>query len=107
MTPKQRTFLVECYSPGIDRGSVEADGVRASSVAEEMRRSGIAVRYSHAMFMSADEVVFHTFVADDARSVDEVSRRAGVRFERIVESFALSPRRGATATSRRERGDGE
>jgi hypothetical protein len=105
MTPNQRTFIVECYSPGIDRDSVEADGARASSVAADMRRDGVSVRYLHAMFMSTDEVVFHVFIADDARSVDEASRRAGVRFERIVESIALSPRRGATATSRPERGD--
>jgi len=96
MTPRLRTFIVECYSPGIDRESVEEDGVRATSVAAEMRRDGIAVRYLHAMFMSADEVVFHVFLADDARSVDEASRRAGVRFERIVESIALSPSRSTS-----------
>jgi hypothetical protein len=106
MKQKQRTFFVECYSPGIDRESVKADGARASSVAAGMRRDGVAIRYLHAMFMSADEVVFHVFIADDARSVDEASRRAGVRFERIVESIALSPRRGAAATSPPERGDG-
>lgn len=86
-----RTFFVECYSPGIDRGSVESDGARASSTVAEMRREGIAVEYSHTIFMSADEVVFHVFIADDPRLVDEASRRAGLRFERIVESIELAP----------------
>jgi len=91
MTPKQRTFLVECYSPGVDRGSVEADGARVCSVAAEMRREGVGVSYLHAMFMAADEVVFYVFIAEDARSVAEASRRAGLQFERVVESIELSP----------------
>ena len=84
-----RTFLVECYAPDISRGDVDDAAERALAAAAEVRDEGCAVEYVGALFMPADEVVFHVFSSACAGAVREASSRAAVVFERIVESVAV------------------
>jgi hypothetical protein len=84
-----RTYLVECYSPGIDRTDVESAAVRAGDVSAELRREGRSVEYIGALLVPADEVVFHVFASTSARAVREASSRAAVRFDRVVESVSV------------------
>ena len=81
-----RTFLVECYLPGIDERGVEDAAARALRSTGELIRRGDRIAYLGATLVPADEVVFHTFSAPDAAIVEAVSRNAGLAFERVVES---------------------
>jgi hypothetical protein len=84
-----RTYLVECYSPGIERAAVADAGERARAASAAVRMPGRVVDYLGALLVADDEVVFHAFRAADEAIVSEVSRRAELRFERIVESIAI------------------
>jgi hypothetical protein len=85
----RRTYLVECYAPGIDRARVGSEAARAAAAAAELRADGVSVEYLQALLVCADEVVFHVFASDGAAAVREASLRAGVAFERVLESVAL------------------
>jgi Protein of unknown function (DUF4242) len=85
-----RTFLVECYSPGVHPADVRAASERASVAAGEIQGEGRAVQYLSAMLMARDEVVFHVFAASDEDAVREAAVRARLPFERVVESIAIT-----------------
>jgi hypothetical protein len=85
-----RTYLVECYSPGIDRGGVESAAGRARASATALRNEGRGVEYTGAILVSEDEVVLHVFAADGPAAVREASVRAQVPFERIVEAVTIA-----------------
>ena len=87
------TYLVECYVPGIDREALESAASRAAAAAEQLRGDGVAVEYLQAVLVCADEVVFHVFASDGPSAVREASERAGVSFERVLESVALDAQR--------------
>ena len=70
---------------------------RARTVVDSLRAAGRDVAYLGAMFASAEEVVFHVFVASDRDIVDEASRAATLEFERITESIAMPAGEGADA----------
>ena len=72
MTP-QRTWLVECYSPGIDRAAVASAGARARAAAAALGADDARVEYLGALLVARDEVVFHAFAAPDPGLVHELS----------------------------------
>jgi hypothetical protein len=84
-----RTFLVECYAPGIDAQDVSAAAARARQAAGTLFETGIQLHYLGALFVAADEVVFHAFSATDRADVERASTTAGLQFERIVESVSV------------------
>jgi hypothetical protein len=84
-----RTWLVECYGPGIGESSVAAASDRARAAVEVERAGGADIEYLGALVMPTDEAVFHAFAADEPARVAETSSRAGLRYERIVESVAV------------------
>lgn len=84
-----RTFLVECYLPGVDEAAVADAGRRACGAVAVLRDAGHAITFSGSTFVPADEVVFHEFAAADAAAVERASRLAGLAFERIVEATSL------------------
>jgi hypothetical protein len=86
---ERRTFLVECYSPGIERASAAEAGRRARAAVAVLRRPDRPIEYLGALLVAGDEVVFHAFRATDPKLVDQVSRQAGLLFERIVESVTI------------------
>ncbi len=86
MTAAARTWLAECYSPGIDRSDVALAEERARTAAAELRDSGSRIEYLGALLVPDDEVVFHAFTASDASSVREAGRLAGIRIDRVVEA---------------------
>ena len=89
MTPRTRTYVVECYSPAIDRQAVEAAGQRARAAAAELRSQGRRVDYVGALLVPGDEVVFHVFAAPSKSAVRDASLRAGIEFERALESIPI------------------
>ena len=84
-----RTYLVECYVPGVDALAVEAAAGRARASATALRDEGRQVDYAGAILVRDDEVVFHLFAADDPADVREASVRARVPLARVVETVAI------------------
>ena len=84
-----RTWLVECYGPGIGEATFAAASDRARAAVEVERAAGAEIEYLGALVMPADEAVFHAFASDEASRVATTSARAGLRYERIVESVAV------------------
>jgi hypothetical protein len=84
-----RTYLVECYAPGIERAEVEFAGDRAHAASAELREEGQKVEYVGAILVPGDEVVFHVFASECAGTVREASVRASFEYERVVESIAV------------------
>lgn len=84
-----RTYLVECYKPGLERAEVESVIDRALAAAANLREEGRKVEYVGAILVPEDEVVFHVFAAESADAVCEASVRASVGYERVVESVAV------------------
>src|SRR4029079_5746497 len=85
-----RTWLVECYAPGLATATVTGDGERLRAAIEVVRPDAGPVDYLGALVVAGDEAVFYAFRAGDAASVEAVSRRAGLRFARIVESVGVA-----------------
>ena len=76
------SFLVESYAPlGARVAELE---LRASEAAEQLSGEGTPVRYLRAIFVPEDETCFFLFEAPSAALAGEVSRRAGVAYDRIV-----------------------
>lgn len=89
MPGHERTFLVECYAPGIDEPAVAAAAACAREVVARLVEDGERLAYLGAVLVAEDEVVFHAFGANDPALVEQASREAGLRHERIVESVAV------------------
>jgi hypothetical protein len=81
------TYLVEAYEPrGHDASLAEIER-RARAAAEELSRSGTAVRYMRSIYVPADETCFHVFESSSIEVVEEVGRRAHLEFDRVTEAF--------------------
>jgi hypothetical protein len=91
VTARTRTYLVECYSPGIRKADVESSARRAAAAAAKLSDAGLFVDYGGAILVPEDEIVFHLFSSGSEEVVREASTRAAVRFERVVESVAVNP----------------
>jgi len=85
----ERAYLVECYSPGVQRDDVESAAERAATACERLRAQGAVVEYERAILVPGDEVVLHLFSADSEDSVRAASERAALPFERILETVAF------------------
>jgi hypothetical protein len=89
MAMADRTFLVECYAPGIEHADVERAADRARTAASAAVAGGEAISYLGALLVSGDDAVFHAFTAAGEAPVEAVSRAAGLAFTRIVESISV------------------
>ena len=74
---------------------------RVRLAVKEMAAEGIGLRYVRSTFVPEDEICFHVFEAESAAVIDEVSRRAGLPFEHVVEAMPITPS-GGTPPSREE-----
>jgi hypothetical protein len=79
-----RSYLVELYQPAASsdgRASVE----RARAAAAELTSEGTAVRYLRSIFIPEDETCLHLFEGASVEAIRELSRRAAIDYDRIVE----------------------
>jgi len=90
-----RTYLVECYAPGIVQADVARAADRARQAALAAAEEGAPLAYLGALFVAEDDVVFHAFQADALEVVEAASQRAQLSFERIVESVSINARSAA------------
>jgi hypothetical protein len=81
-------YLAECYWPGVSAGTLAAAVERAERAAAELRGHGRSLDFLGSILVPADEIVFWLFDGNEA-DVRAVSEKAGVPFERILESLCI------------------
>ncbi len=84
-----RSFIAECFWPGVTEAEVEALDARAFAAAAELARGGEPVSFLGSILMREDEVVLCQFEGA-AETVRRAAELAGIPFERILET-AHSP----------------
>ena len=91
MLDTSKTWVVECYVPGVDDAAVRAAAERTAAEIRRLGPDGRQIEYLGALLMAIDEVVLHAFRAIDPELVRGVSTAAGLTFDRIVESVEVAP----------------
>jgi hypothetical protein len=86
-----RSYLVECYWPGVSEQKLALSVERARAAARELRRRGRQVEFVGTILVPADETVFCLFEGAE-QDVRSVSSQAGVPFERVLESLRIDGR---------------
>lgn len=84
-----RTFLVERYLPRLRPADVEPLARRLAAAAGEMQREGRDVRWLRSVAIPDDETCLCSFSAPTRMEVEEVNRRAGAAYERILDAVAI------------------
>jgi len=79
-------FLAESYPVGVSRKNLTDAARRARLVATQMRAQGTAVWFVKSTFVPSEDALICLFDAPSAASVEELSRRATLPLERIVEA---------------------
>jgi thioesterase domain-containing protein len=82
---KRRTYLVECFWPGVDEGKFGLALGRAQEAAHQLRREGQDVEFRGSILVYADETVFWLFEGCES-AVRAASEWAGLSFERVLEA---------------------
>jgi hypothetical protein len=97
---RSKSYLVECYWPGVSEEVLAATVERAREAAAELRRQGGEVDLLTAILVPDDETVFCLFEGAEA-DVRAVSERADVPFERVLASLWI----GVGRVNETEQGD--
>ncbi len=84
------SFLVECYVPGVHHVDVEMAAARVATVAASLRNDGTSIAYGGAILVPGDEVVLHLFRSEGRDAVLEACERAGLPYERILDTVAVT-----------------
>jgi hypothetical protein len=90
---RRKSYLAECYWPGVSEQKLAAAARRAREAASELRREGAEVDFLGSILIPADETVFCLFEGREA-DVRAVSERAGIPFERVLESLRIDGKQG-------------
>ena len=85
-----QTFLVEHYWPGVTASAFGAAAERVRTSVEALAGEGKALRYLHSTLVPQDEAGFCVVAAGSRELVEEAYARAGVEFQRIVESVEVA-----------------
>ncbi len=96
-------YVAECFWPGVTHDELAALDGRIREGADLTKDETEPVRYLGTMLVPSDEVVF-CFFEGSLDSVRVVATRAGVPFERIVETIRIAsgpPFGGDTAVATR------
>jgi hypothetical protein len=80
------TFVVEIYVPRGRAGERAALDGRVRAAAAALSAEGTPVRHLRTVFVPEDEMCLHFFEAPATDAVIEVSRRALLTYERVVET---------------------
>jgi hypothetical protein len=85
---RSRSYLVECYWPGVSAEKLAAAAERAQKAAAHLRSRGRELHFHGSILVPVDETVFYLFDGDEA-DVRAVSEYSGVPFERILKSLPI------------------
>jgi hypothetical protein len=91
MADASKTWVVECYMPGVDDARVRLAADRAAAAVRSLGGPESGIEYLGALLMAVDEVVLHAFRASDAALVSRAANAAGLSFERVIESVEVLP----------------
>ncbi len=86
-----RSYLVECYWPGVSAEALHAAAQRTRKAASDLQSEGADVDFISSILVVVDETVFCLFRGCEA-DVRAASTRAGVQFERVLESVRADGR---------------
>jgi hypothetical protein len=79
------SYLVESYLSRASAGEPATTAARVRRAAADLSREGFAVRYVRSFFLPEDETCFHFFEGASAEAIGEVTARASIACDRIVE----------------------
>jgi hypothetical protein len=91
MLDASKTWVVECYVPGVDDAAVRDAAERTAAQIRRLGPDHAGIEYLGALLMAVDEVVLHAFHARDAEIVSRAAIAAGLPFERVIESVEVLP----------------
>jgi hypothetical protein len=83
---EKRSYLVECYWPGVSEDALVAAVQRTRSATSALRQRGRDVAFLGSILVPADETVFAFFQGCEA-DVRAASTSAGLPFERVLDSL--------------------
>ncbi len=83
-------YFAECFWPGVTETDLTKLDARVRALDRTSRRT--RVRYTGALLIPRDEVVFCFFSGPSADAVRAAATRAGIPFERILESVRIGRR---------------
>src|SRR5437660_11595133 len=86
-----KSYLVECYWPGVSEEKLALASQRVRKAAYGLRRHGRELRFRGSILVPADETVFCLFDGVDA-DVRAVSEEAGMPLERMLEQLTIQGR---------------
>jgi hypothetical protein len=86
-----KVFMVERSLKGISMNDLGAAQKAAIGTANEMSKSGTAVKYIRSTFVPDSGRCMCLFAADDAASVKSVNDQAKLPYDRIVPALDLTP----------------
>ncbi len=84
----ERSFLAECYWPGVDVAQVDALARRLFAASRQSRDTGRYVAFLGSILVPSDETVFCLFHGAE-QDVRSLSADVGVPLERLRESVHL------------------
>ena len=85
----RRTYLVECYWPGITASALTDTGTRAQAAARELRAGGHDIWFLGSLLVPTDEMAFCRFAAGSTTDVERVSTLAELPFSRVLPCVEL------------------
>lgn len=80
------SYLVEVYLPRLRAAELADATARAGVAAAQLTHEGTSIRHLRSIYVPEDETCFHFFEGADADVVREASRRAALRYARVVEA---------------------
>jgi hypothetical protein len=84
-------YVVERYLPGLSRADLLPRLSRLEPVTQDLRQSGVEVRYLGSTIVLEDEACFCEFDSASETAVAEANRRADLPFDRIVPALLVQP----------------
>jgi hypothetical protein len=98
-------YAAKCYWPGVSEAELKHTAARA---AENSSRDALShVRYIGSLLFRDDELVLCMFEAPSRSAAKRASERAGVPFERVMESVWLRPHDRTSAPQPSTSGGGQ
>jgi hypothetical protein len=91
--PKLTSYMAECFWPGVTEPAVRDAGARGSQAAAALSAEGGRARFLGSILMPTDEIALYFFEATSSEAALDVTRRAAIPFERVVEVVRLQPPR--------------
>jgi hypothetical protein len=84
----QRSYVVECYHPNVDKQGLAEVAQRAQEAADASSRQGRDLRFAGSILVLSEETVFYLFDGDE-EDVVAITKQLGVRFERVLETMHI------------------